>query len=992
MFLINNEAVIIKEHLGVLRFRTRIPGIFEYSFSKEVRLSLKNLSISQGFSTVFLADKRNQLLYLVYAQQREEHRTLYVRELVVPKISDAWLDVCHTSNVVAIRTSASKLAVFEWGFAQDFQPVLKRTCVVVASHLHAPGYALPYGLAPMDETPQGHLFSCNDQVHLIQMVQYKHLEGHDSYGDHEGFHMYQNGRFGERRAATAASIIDKPVDEDDPVSVYTIFQLKASGDEYALVPTVSFSSRTPLLLVYSAAMDPSSLVDASPSSLALRNQFIILRFIFDSYIVDLNCATYKLNKYFVQDIKQRIGRIFGNDKRHGMPFIISRNEVLFSDFSRHELYRDLPSSSVYIDPKFIDEGQAARLPDDPEHSNHLFGSRTWAMRVARPTDTLKDEFNYPSDKAPVPAVPRTSLPTSSIHTGGGGSHHDGAMNLPSVTPIMHSIRRSREDSLAMTASPGYGQNTLKEPMEQGAQAINARVLNALTALDGRIEALNNENQALRHLLRQELSSFRQAYDSTSQRLAQLETLVIAVCKALGIQPPQQEYMTPAFIHMQDVYQPTTSYTLSEPIINKETTLEALLLELNLVRTDIQQLSKRIPADQAMRLMGLQLPQAGDLTTARRRSTINSNMLPMPPRPKSASVGQQPTFSAVTRPAAPSTGIQKPSQNPRAPEPFKPPKKIQTPEEFSQSVDEFLKAHPEKHGDDSSSSLFTDIGYKLNSLYNALRGDVSTTSEKPTEAFLESDMLHAYTKKPSDLLQLDPPASPEALLGSYLDVASFLRQFFALYLVDLVCENTEIIGLSVLTYPFMEIIKQAVNTATVCRRAVYEEVVDDATPATAFEQERQALRDLMCDEDDDSEYLERIDPKLIDHTLLQFLRANPFIRALSADNLIALLKVFQQQLAARWNKLLAKCLVRHLKAPYHRAFKRLLIVPGPEYGVLFDVPSTCETVDGSWLICVCCGILMLHGLVPVVERSEYEDATSGLLWRTWTGELISLYPQ
>ncbi|TNJ27112.1 hypothetical protein GMRT_12808 [Giardia muris] len=987
MFLINNEAVIIKEHLGVLRFRTRIPGIFEYSFSKEVRLSLKNLSISQGFSTVFLADKRNQLLYLVYAQQREEHRTIYVRELMVPKISDAWLDICHTSNVVAVRTSASKLTVFEWGITQDFQPVLKRTCVVVASHLHAPGYALPYGLVPMDETPQGHLFSCNDQVHLIQMVQYKHIEGN---GDHEGFHMYQNGRFGERRAATAASIIDKPTDEDDPVSVYTVFQLNASGDEYALIPTVSFSSRTPLLLVYSAAMDPSSLVDASPSTLALRNQFVLLRFIFDSYIVDLNCMTYKLNKYFVQDIKQRIGRIFGNDKRQGMPFIISRNEVLFSDFSRHELYRDLPSSSVYIDPKFIDEGQAARLPDDPDQSNPLFGSRTWAMRVAKPTDALKDDFNYPSEKAPVPAVPRTSLPASSVYTGGGGIHHDGSMNLPSVTPIMQSIRRSREDSLAMTASPRYGHNTLKEPIDPGAHAVNAHVLNALTALEGRIGALTDENQALRHLLRQELSSFRQAYDATSQRLAQLETLVIANCKALGIQPPQQEYMTPAFAHIADVYQPTTSYTLSEPIINKETTMEALLLELNLVRTDIQQLSKRIPADQAIRLMGLQLPQAGDLTTARRRSTINSNMLPMPPRPKSASVSQQPTLSTVIRPVAPSTGLQKPTQNPRAPEPMKPPKKVQTPEEFSQCVEEFLRTYPEKRGDDSSSSLFTDLGYKLNSLYDALKGDVSTTSEKPTEAFLESDMLHAYTKKPSDMLQLDPPASSEALLGSYLDVAAFLRQFFALYLVDLVCENTEIIGLSVLTYPFMEIIKQAVNTATVCRRAVYEEAMDDVTPATAFEQERQSLRDLMCDEDGDSEYLEKVDSKLIDHTLLQFLRANPFVRALSAENLIALLKVFQQQLATRWNKLLAKCLVRYLKAPYHRAFKRLLIAPGPEYGVLFDVPSTCETVDASWLICVCCGILMLHGLVPVVDRSEYSDSASGLLWRTWTGEPISLH--
>lgn len=701
MFVLRNEVVVVKEHLGALRLKTRTQNTFNYSFETEVRISISDVLVSHGLTTVFIVDKRQQRLYLVTCKMEEPLDSIIVRELAVPRFNEQWLDACHTNHLVGVLNADSKITIFEWKFGKDRKPILSNVQAVSTGGLHAQGFVIPKNMKPTDVPISARLLACNECLYLIQTVQYQLLAD-------EGVNCASTGL----------------------VEVHTVFLLEKILGEYTLVPKFSFSTRVPLTLVYSTAVDRSSLAGMSPYKASLRELPILIRFIFGNYIIDLDCCNYKYSKYLVKDLSTRIDNIlFESSKRKGMPYFLSRNEVIFSDFTRYEIYKDLPIAELISGLSEVDIGASAidvqslltnveepdisifkervRVPDlDPQFqvaSDIGLSSDTATTRgidslanevlppitplestssALRPSVMLErdpQESALPGDDSlgisvstnvalvgTAPSITGSDLQVPTMQLSYHGSHVVNEHTLSGSISRLQTPQNDQQRSLTIhQLRQSTGTSSLHTSTHQ--PDANQGISYAINDISATLRTLLERQASLETVIMQEMSTYRHVYEYFDLRFSRLESMLEALCatEGLGIDPPSG--IPAAFVPTDGLYDPADPAEL--PKIRRIQDSRELreireLKELRICdsfidgasrdRTSIVDEVKDI-RDEIKRILGNALrqtqPKASILSDnipaqagaapLPARNPMTSSMPPLPPRPKSAAISAQP---------------------------------------------------------------------------------------------------------------------------------------------------------------------------------------------------------------------------------------------------------------------------------------------------------------------------------------------------------------
>lgn len=705
MFVLRNEILVVKEHLGVLRLKTRAPGIFNYSFENEVRISINDVLVSHGLTMVFIVDKRQQRLYLITCRMEEPLDSIIVRELAVPRFNEQWLDACHTNHLVGVLNADSKLTIFEWKFGKDRKPMLSNVQAVSTGSLHAQGFVIPKNMKLTDAPISAKLLACNECIYLIQTVQYKVCSNEDTADPSEAL-----GGLAE---------------------VHTVFLLEKILGEYTLIPKFSFSTKVPLTLIYSTAVDRSSLTGTSPYKGSLREMPILIRFIFNNYIIDLDCRNYKYSKYLVKDLSARINNVlFNNSKRRGMPYFFSRNEVVFSDFTRYEIYKDLPVaelisglSEVDMDASAITVQSFLANTEGPDISVFKERVRTLDFEphlqlaadidssnviATGSVDTLASDV-LPAI-TPLEGTASTLRPSVALELDSQASVPPGddslgisistnvalAGTVPSITgsdlqmpPQMqisycdsHTVNEHiLSESIGRIQTPQNDQqksltiHQLKRSIDT--DSLNASVQHlglsqglgsAITDISTTLHNLLERQTYIETVILQELSTYRHAYEYFDLRFARLESMVEALCATEGLGVDPLSGIPAAFVPTDGLYDPADpaeppkirriqdSRELKEIRELKELRICDSFIdgasrdrtdavdEIKSVRDEIRKMLTSALSRQAQpktSILSDSIPAPSGVSPLPARNPMTSSMPPLPPRPKSAAIHAQP---------------------------------------------------------------------------------------------------------------------------------------------------------------------------------------------------------------------------------------------------------------------------------------------------------------------------------------------------------------
>lgn len=693
---------MIKEHLGILRLKTRVHNTFNYSFESEVRISINDVLVSHGLTMIFIVDKRQQRLYLVTCKMDEPLDSIVIRELVVPRFNEQWLDACHTNHLVGILNSDLKITIFEWKFGKDRKPILNSVQSVSISNIHTQGFVISKNMKPTDVPSSVTLLACNECIYVIQTVHYQIFTDDSAGGIPSG-----------------------------SAQVHTVFLLEKVLGEYTVVPKFSFSTRVPLTLIYSTAIDRSTLAGTSPHRASMRELPILIRFIFDNYIIDLDCRSYTYNKYIVKDLSTRINNVlFENSKRRNMPHFFSRNEVIFSDFTRYEIYKDLPVAELISGLSEIDASTSAMTSqniltnaegpdinvfkervhthDTDTHPRLMSGiDLSSGITVTRGADILINDTLpaiTPLENTASMLRPSVSLdidsqtsitPTndslgvsSSVNIAladitptiaGSGtlpaqmqlSYHDSSLlNDHTLSESIGRVQTPQSDqqkSLTIhQLRQSLSTSNTNTPMHRLgiSQGINTTINDISTTLHTILE----RQIYMETVLMQELSTYRHVYEYFDLRFTRIEAMLEALCatEGLGIDPPSG--IPAAFVPIDGLYDPEDP--ADPPKIRRvQDSLELReireLKELRICDSFIDGSSKeranvvdeiKVMRDEIKKMLGNVLnrqmqqktsvlsdsvPTPGSTASLPTRNPLTSSMPPLAPRPKSAIINTQP---------------------------------------------------------------------------------------------------------------------------------------------------------------------------------------------------------------------------------------------------------------------------------------------------------------------------------------------------------------
>lgn len=1032
MFVLRNEVIVIKEHLGVLRLKTRAHNTFNYSFESEVRISINDVLVSHGLTMVFIVDKRQQRLYLVTCKMEDPLDSIVVRELAVPRFNEQWLGACHTNHLVGILNTDSKLTIFEWKFGKDRKPMLNNVQSVSISNLHARGFVIPNNMRPTGAPNSATLLACNECIYLIQTVQYQ--------------------IFSDESASSVPN---------GTAEVHTVFLLEKVLGEYTLVPKFSFSTRVPLTLIYSTAVDRSNLAGISPHRASLRELPILIRFIFDNYIIDLDCRNYKYSKYLVKDLSARINTVlFENSKRRSMPHFFSRNEVIFSDFTVYEIYKDLPVAELISGLSEIDVGASTTdvrnffaNAEGPDINVFKERARTSEIDLfnditaARGTDILINDTLpaiTPLENTASMLRPSVTLDIDSQASMTPGDDSLGIsvgtnVTLAGVTPTIAGLdmvpthmqlsyhdgssinEHALSESVARIQTPQSDQQkslTIHQLRQStGAGSIGASA-NRLEANQGVSAAINDISATLRTILEQqtymetivmqELSTYRHVYEYFDLRFARIEAMLEALCatEGLGVDPPSG--IPAAFVPIDGLYDPADP--ADPPKIRRvQDSLELReireLKELRICDSFIDGSSKdrtnvvdeiKSMRDEIKKMLGNMLsrqmqqkasvlsdsvPTPGSSALLPTRNPLTSSMPPLPPRPKSAAINTQPPRVPSSLKSSSSCGDLSASLpvllSPRATK-NRLPRQPQVPNmaSFNTSLDQYIKTFSFPGPIIASPSIpsVQKTNNYLSTLFSLLKSGCYMSAEKVPQTFINNDTLHAFSTRPDDYRTLTRDEYP-TLLTMFGNVAEFIVQFFRLNIFDILFDNNVGLNLNIDGYPFLSIMQQSVSTASVCRKnSVIDEDEGPITLENVFVRETNCLTELLCEDGIDVTHERVVSSGLVNPVVLRFLRANPFIKQVPAEKMIQFLEIAYSQILMKWSKKLELYIIKIMKPLFFTVFPRVFTRNTSYASQALNVPSSYEYIDVVWLSCLQYMHLFVHQLhiVPDSNKEFYEN--------------------